>query len=87
MMIYAAVIEWPEDLADRDPALILARSINERAAGIAAEIQDTADAMTDPDWRDALAGTDASDDWPDEALAATRYGSPFVTLYEEEFTA
>lgn len=86
--VYAAVIEWPEDLADRDPALILARSIDERAVGIAAEIQDTADAMTDPDWRDALVDLDGTE-WANcaDALENTVYGSPFITLYEKELTA
>lgn len=85
MMIFAAVIEWPEDLADRDPALILAHSINERAAGIAAEIRDTADAMTEPDWRDALVDMDGTE-WADraDALENTSYGSPFISLYEKE---
>lgn len=83
--VYAAVIEWPHDIADRDPALILARSLSERAAGIIAEIREVADLLTDPEWRGALADIDSTE-WPDwvDALELTRYGSPFVTEYERD---
>lgn len=85
MKVYAAVIEWPADIADRAPGLILARSMKERAAGIVAEIRKVADLLTDPQWREALAGVDGTT-WDDctEALENTRYGSPFITIYERE---
>ncbi|RBO73518.1 hypothetical protein [Microbacterium sp. H6] len=83
--VYAAVIEWPEEIADRDPALILAHSMGERAAGVVAEIREVSDLLTDPEWRAALADIDSME-WPDctDALEATRYGSPFVTTYERD---
>lgn len=85
VQVYAAVIEWPEDISDRDPSLILTRSPSERAAGVVAEIREVADLLTDPEWRAALADIDGMD-WPDciDALELTRYGSPFVTTYERE---
>lgn len=88
MRIYAAVIEWPNYLADRWPALILSSSEAERDAGIAAEISETADVLTDPEWRDAIAHT-YSDDWHEwlDVLGETSYGEPFVTLYTREFPA
>lgn len=51
--VFAAVIEWPDNHG-RSPALILARSIGERDAQVRAAIVATADALTDPEWRDAL---------------------------------
>lgn len=86
--LYAAVIEWPYEIADRDPALILTRSIEDRATEIIAELREVADALTDDDWRTALAGVEG-DEWADqlEALAGTRYGAPFITLHEKEIPA
>jgi hypothetical protein len=83
--IYAAVIEWPGVLADRAPGLVLARTTDERDEKIGAEIRATADAMSDSEWRDAIAQTD-SDHWADwlEPLEQTTYDSPIVTDYIEE---
>ncbi|WP_406245856.1 hypothetical protein ACI7YT_12510 [Microbacterium sp. M] len=81
--IYAAVIEWPEPLSDASPGLILARSESERDAAIYLEILETADALTEPDWREAIAATNSTD-WRDwiEPLELTPYGNPFITNYE-----
>lgn len=86
-VLYAAVIEWPIDLADVEPALILAGDEQERDREIAAEIRGLAADLVDPDWRDAIHSTD-SDHWRDwiEPLEATRYGDPLVTLYQQAAT-
>ena len=86
--IYAAVIEWPEPISDADPSLILATTEAERSAEIISDLRETGDLLTDPEWREALAGVDSAE-WSDytEALENTRYGSPFVTTYEREITA
>lgn len=84
MKIFAAIVEWPEPLSSAEPGLILAHSVGERDEMIAAEIRDTADALTEPEWRDALTGV--GDDWLDwmEPLDLTSYGQPFVSTYERE---
>ena len=86
--IYAAVIEWPSWMSDADPALILARSESERDKQIAEEIAETARALAEPDWRDAINANSNAEggnwrDWLDP-LDATSYGQPFVTTYEME---
>lgn len=87
LTLYAAVIEWPGDLADRAPGLVLARTPEERSEKIGAEIRATADAMSDSEWRDAITEAD-SEHWADwlDALEKTSYDSPIVTDYIEEVT-
>ena len=85
MKIFAAVIEWPEPMSDSSPTLVLARSIEARSAEIADEIYETAEALTENDWRDAITAT-GSDDWEQwlDPLELTPYGRPWITTYERE---
>lgn len=86
--IYAAVIEWPSNIA-HDPDLILARSMKERAAQVTAALRSMADALTYPQWRDALNAASPDAEWPDllDALDQTPHGGPFITTHEKEIPA
>lgn len=86
--IYAAVIEWPGELADADTRLILAVDESDRDVQIAEELRDMAASLTDPQWRNAIANADGVP-WLGlvEMLEETEYNSPFVSLYTQEVSA
>lgn len=83
--IHAAIIEWPSELADADPRLVLALDDNDLSVKIAEELRSMAEMLTDPQWRNAIANADGAP-WPEllEMLEETEYSSPYVSTYERE---
>lgn len=88
IIIHAAVIEWPGELADSETRLILALDADTRDAQIADELYVMADMLEDPQWRNAIANADGAP-WSElvDMLEETEYSSPFVSTYEREITA
>lgn len=90
MKIYAAVIEWGEDYADHEPALILTRFKDHRYAAVESEVHDFLAAIDPgefPELRDALASEEAYgaptlDDW--WQILSDHDAPAFLTTYERE---
>lgn len=86
MKIFAAVIEWPDNHG-RTPELILADSPTARAAEVREEVHAVAEALTDPEWREALEG---HRHYPSELFtwAEIVFGEmddrPAISMYEKE---
>ena len=85
IILHCAVIEWGEAYDDAEPALVVARTQEGMFSQLRDEIEDMANTIADPEWRNVIAAADESLpfwEWFEgfEDLNAR----PYVTAYTKE---
>lgn len=90
MLIYAAIIEWPDNFG-QSPTLILAGASAHREVRLKNELLNMADRVRDPEWREILRPVMEADplvslvdfkEWV-EFNFADADEAPVITYYEE----